>query len=509
MYNTDDIKALQFFNKLDYAWSEHKWYTKRMNNPMDILLNKLDFGFDREDLIDNGYMLRDRFEQHFGTQASILLLNTFIPSDINNINGDSSEVTCINSECSMYNNGEPNCYTAYSTCWTDLHINLFLAQQIGGNSALKEIKEKWKFLDEKVIEYYKNNYNTDKGLYEDILYKGDTMNTFISELRKIKVEDDISVHWVDGWMYVNDESENQAVTSTSLFDAYKFAVLIDAPIFDYTATDEEVKELSEQILDLIDEDFYRINVWEYIDDISDDFRKLTGKSLDIHDKRAIVCNMTEMGDGYDITCGFGSATYIAKLLWRYIKGDSHIFNNQGRLLFKECDNPVAHELADKFLQTDNYDLQKFAKALHEETKYKMEIPKNFNQYLTQSSRISYKCYALLGYLLKSNIKCKKEFLVGYIDWFGDYEENERYIYCHIDSSKNEIYFQENRKSPKSAYLHDIAFPHLVGDPSRIQKDIVIKFTEQYVDDIIKDNDGCLDEGYTHCHMYGTTGKYTR
>lgn len=138
----------------------------------------------------------------------------------------------------------------------------------------------------------------------------------------------------------------------------------------------------------------------------------------------------------------------------------------------------------------------------------MNTPKNFDKYLIQSSKISYKCYALLGYWLKNNIKCEKEFIVGYIDWFGDYEANERYIYCHIDSNKNEIYFQENRKAPKSAYLHDIAFPHLVSDQNRIQKDIIIKFTEQYIDNIIKNNNGCLDDGYTHCHMYGTTGKYT-
>ena len=502
MYNTDDIKALQFFNKLDDAWSEHKWYTKRMNNPMDILLNKLDFGFDREDLIDNGYMLRDRFEQHFGTQASILLLNTFIPSDINNINGDSSEVTCINSECSMYNNGEPNCYTAYSTCWTDLHINLFLAQQIGGNSALKEIKEKWKFLDEKVIEYYKNNYNTDKGLYEDILYGGNTMNTFVNELGKIKTEDDISVHWVDGWMYVNDESENQAVTQTSLFDAYKFAVLINAPIFDYTATDEEVKELSEELLDLIDEDFYRINVWEYIDNISDDFKKLTGKSLDIHDKRAIVCDMTEMGDGYDITCGFGSATYIAKLLWRYIKGDSHIFNNQGRLLFKECDNPVAHKLADKYLQTDNYDLRKFAKALKETNKLQYKEPKTFKEFMNDAYALTEHCYFLGTSLLSEKKDFNFKFIVGEINWQGDWEKP---IYCCMNSQTRDIWFEAN--NVRSAFIYDMIIPHYMCGCDF--DEIKVKLTFDNIRKLIKESNidcGGVVDAYIHCNMYGTQAK---
>lgn len=332
---------------------------------------------------------------------------------------------------------------------------------------------------------------------------------FFMALSEIDIEEDITVYWDGNIMYVNDEIGHQATANTSLYQAYKFAVMINASEFDYTATDKEIKELSEELLDLIDEDFYRINIWEYIDSISDDFEKLTGIKLGIDDKRSIVCVMTEMQDGYDLTCGFGSASPIAKLLWRCIKGDDRIKMPNGDLLFKGCDNPTANELADKYLMSDDYDLYKFAKALKEATQYKMNIPNNFDQYLLQSSRISHKCYSLLGYLLENNIDCKKEFLVGYIDWFGDYEVNERYIYCHIDSSKNEIYFKENRKAPKSAYLHDIAFPHLVSDPNRIQKDIEIKFTEQYIDDILKEinDNGCVDEGYTHCHMYGTIGQY--
>ena len=215
--------------------------------------------------------------------------------------------------------------------------------------------------------------------------------------------------------------------------------------------------------------------------------------------------MTEMGeDGYNLMCGFGSVSFIAKMLWNYIKGDNKLYQN--------CNNPTANELADKYLQTDDYDIIKFAEELHKECQYKMTIPTDFDEYLFQSSRISFKCYELLEYLLENNIDYKQQFLVGYIDWFGDYRENERYIYCHIDSNKNEIYFQENRNAPKSAYLHDIAFPHLVADPNRIQKDIEIKFTEQYIEDIMNNEFNFTIEkrgGYTHCHMYGTVGTYTK
>lgn len=379
MYKKRDIKALNFFCNLDLAWNQQEWYKKKLNNPMDCLLNKIELAFDREDLWDNGYAIRDNFEQHFGTQASILLLNTFIPSDINNINGDSSEgQKCLNTECSMNNNGHPSCYTVYSDCWTDLHTDLYLATKIGGESALNEIQDKWDFLDAKVIEYYRNKadyyYKDKKGLYEDILYGGKTMNdNFIEQLGEINLEDEISVYWVDKWMYVNDESEHQAVTPTSLFDSYKFAILINASSFDYTATDREVKELSEEMLDLIDEDFYKINVWEYLDDISYDFEQLTGFKISIDDKRGIVCNMTEMEDGFDLLCGFGSATYIAKLLWRYIKGDSKIKNNNGRLIFQGCDNRIANELADKYLQPSDYDLIAFAEALHKNIKCNIPI----------------------------------------------------------------------------------------------------------------------------------------
>lgn len=332
---------------------------------------------------------------------------------------------------------------------------------------------------------------------------------FWTALSELKGE--ISVYWTENMMYVNDDNDGQATTNTSLFQAYRFASLIESPNFDYTASDEEVKEFQKELLEFYRDDFseeeqelYIIDVWEYLDNIADDYKKLTGVTInDIDTKRAIVCYMSETDWESNCAMGFGSGTYVARVLSDHIIGDN-------RNKVKKCNNPLAIELAEKYLQTDDYTLKGFAKALKEATQYKMDIPNDFNQYLVQSSRISYKCYELLKYLLENDIDYKQQFLVGYIDWFGDYQENERYIYCHIDSSKNEIYFQENRKAPKSAYLHDIAFPHLIFDTYRIQKDIEIKFTEQYIDDIMEEfnlTDNNRD-GYIHCHMYGTVGSYT-
>lgn len=325
--------------------------------------------------------------------------------------------------------------------------------------------------------------------------------------------DDISVFWIDNTMYVNDNYDGQADTTTTLFQAYRFASLIQTPNFDYDASDEEVKELHEELLEFYKDDWnsdkerehYIVNVWQYLDDIADDYFKLTGVKInDIDFKRQIVSYMSETDWENNACMGFGSATYIARLLSDHIIGDKR--NN-----VKQCNNPIAIRLAIKYLPTDNYDLHKFAKALHEECRPMMQVPKDFNEFLVQAQTITEKCYCLLGYLVKNQIPYNNEVLVGYIDWFGDFNIEDRYIHCHIDSINNQIYFKENRKASPSAYLHDIAFPHLVIDQERIQKDIRIKLTDRYIDDIIADKMS-KDEyekqmGYVYCHIYGTKGQY--
>ena len=461
---------------------------------------------DKDPQVANKYNRYDRFYDEHRTESSSVFLGidgSFHESD-KPIHKWTVYADCTKYEC-PYNKGEDEkghhrCSYFYDDsrmpdCFNDLFASIQAIKDVTGD--LSVIKRDLN-IHKDIIGWFE---------YGDKYFKEmKTMSKpFWVALSELKTEDKISVYWEDGMMYVNDESDGQATENVSFFQAYKFAVLINATIFDYTASDEEVKQLGKELLNLIDEDERAVNIWEYFDDISEDFEKLTGIKIDIDQKRAIVSDMTEMGeDGYNLMCGFGSVSFIAKMLWNYIKGDNKLYQN--------CNNPTANELADKYLQTDDYDIIKFAEELHKECQYKMTIPTDFDEYLFQSSRISFKCYELLEYLLENNIDYKQQFLVGYIDWFGDYRENERYIYCHIDSNKNEIYFQENRNAPKSAYLHDIAFPHLVADPNRIQKDIEIKFTEQYIEDIMNNEFNFTIEkrgGYTHCHMYGTVGTYTK
>lgn len=166
-----------------------------------------------------------------------------------------------------------------------------------------------------------------------------------------------------------------------------------------------------------------------------------------------------------------------------------------------------------YVQTKSYEIEKKLENIlfkQKSTQTKWITPKNIKEYLEQSSIITEKCYYLLGTLRKNEISYKRKILVGYIDWFGDYKENERKIYCHIDTDKNQIYFKENRKATKSAFLHDIAFQYLITDLHRIQHDIEIKLTQDLIDNEVKNKIGEYtgeDWGYIHCHMGQTIGSY--
>lgn len=184
-------------------------------------------------------------------------------------------------------------------------------------------------------------------------------DVFFEDLAKLHYGEDIFVFWDGdgsengfGTIYINDESEHQAQETTTLFEAYRFASLINACDFDYVASDELVKKFGEQLLDLVDEDFYKINIWKYIDDIKDDFKSLTGIELNIDDKRHIVCAMSDIQekDGVHIV---GSHSYIARILSDYLK---------------KCNNPIAVELKESYLRPSEYDLYKFAYALHSSRK---------------------------------------------------------------------------------------------------------------------------------------------
>ena len=126
----------------------------------------------------------------------------------------------------------------------DTLCDIQIAYDIGGKSAIKELKENT-IIDNRIYDFFLKMPT--KAYMEETLYGDDNMiKQFWTALSELKTEDDISVYWDDGIMYVNDESDGQATENVSLFQAYKFAVLINASIFDYTASDEEVKHLSEQ-----------------------------------------------------------------------------------------------------------------------------------------------------------------------------------------------------------------------------------------------------------------------
>ena len=170
---------------------------------------------------------------------------------------------------------------------------------------------------------------------------------------------------------------------------------------------------------------------------------------------------------------------------------------------KRCNNPLAIELAEKYLQTDNYTLKGFAKALHKAAQIDWIIPISFNDYLNKTYNLTCKCYWLDISLLSENKSFNETFVVGRINWQGDWEEP---IYCHIDSLRN-IWFEAN--GIKSATLYDIMLPHLM-----INKDIkefALKLTEDNFIEICKkydlDGGNIIDStfGYIHCSMYGTQG----
>ena len=142
--NTDNIKALQFEYEIDKLW----WGKNGDKEPINELLKMIDIPYDREDMMDLGYLLSEDCIDTFGLPKTIQMMASFIPSNCQNIHTDESEgQTCLNQKCSFYNNGKPNCYTIFSDCWADIHLYIYLAIAIGGKSALKELKREWNDID--------------------------------------------------------------------------------------------------------------------------------------------------------------------------------------------------------------------------------------------------------------------------------------------------------------------------------------------------------------------------
>lgn len=346
----EQLEYVDYFDAHEMGWNIFYSYTEDYNNNKEAILKLKGY--------DNYHNEPQIKETDFGQKYNIYK-------------------SCTNNQCYYHKNNENKGNCGYFgnneilyDCFSDIMYNLVLCIELGGNNAVKELKKQ---VNEDVLKWASDNYNTKKygGIIEKQVYGGNKMSKpFWVALSELKVEDELSVFWTENMMYVNDENDGQATTNVSLFQAYKFAILINATYFDYIASDKEIKELSEQLLDLIDEDKKAINIWNYIDDIQKDFFKLTGRWIGLDDKRHIVCYMTEIGeDNYDLMCSFGSASYIAKMLWDYIKG-----NNKAHI--PKCNNKVINNLADRYLKTDEYDILKFAEELHKEAKLNYEIEIN-------------------------------------------------------------------------------------------------------------------------------------
>lgn len=273
---------------------------------------------------------------------------------------------CTNKNC-RYNQGKYanknvcgyfSCNERMFDCFGELFASIQAYVDVCGIENIDELHKKHN-IHKDIIGWFK---------YGDDYFKGDDnmSKPFWVALSEIKGRAyELSVFWTDGMMYINDKNDSQASTNTSLFQAYRFALLLETPQFDYEATDEEVKEFQKELLEFHKDDFseeeqeqYIVDVWDYLDDIATDYYQLTGIQInDIDFKREIVSYMSETDLENEVGMGFGSATYIARLIHNYIMGDE----KTGR---KGCNDDVAIKLAKQYLPTDTYNLQDFAKALH-------------------------------------------------------------------------------------------------------------------------------------------------
>lgn len=176
------------------------------------------------------------------------------------------------------------------------------------------------------------------------------------KIATIKQNENVSVYWTEDMMYVNDESDNQATINCSLYESYKFSILINAFLFDYTATDEEVYELQKTMILDIDNQQHRFDVWDYLNDINSTFYSMTKEKINTIDmKREIVSSMIDMD--FNDFCQLGNEKIIAKSLF---------------FVAMSSKNDTIRKLATVFLNTDNCNLQAFKEALtlkHTETYY--------------------------------------------------------------------------------------------------------------------------------------------
>lgn len=210
------------------------------------------------------------------------------------------------------------------------------------------------------------------------------MSDLIELINKLEVttsfEEKPYVFWTENMMYIDDNSGHNFTLQTDLYYAWKFAHIFDLDL-DYDASDDEVLKLGELIVSEYNDcdDFYLIDVDEYFNDIQRDFNEVLGLKWNDTDwqqvKRNIIQqienNVDEIGVG-------GSATFIAKWLYDTINDrivyEKHEYPNENKSLLLDLRNT--------YLSTDSYDIEKFAKGLHN----KMNEEKLFDKWISDFTK---------------------------------------------------------------------------------------------------------------------------
>lgn len=371
MENEMKCKALDYYHNL----------LKKNNYDFEAIkdfLEKTDVGssiYNESWWEDSGNFFSHTFKSNFTSKEIFDMFDMYKPP--NNITDEELEdkhsynflsygdyaPKCQNTQCKFHRGLNDYAWCGYSDwadqCIIDIVYNIYFAFEIGGWSAIDELKPQF---NKKIINHMCQNFPQNyTGIKERQIYGGNNMD-FIKELCTLKDSDKLFVFWTDNWTYVNDESENQAIANNlTLTEAYKFALLLQAD-FDYEATDEQVRELGKYLITITSDTDKAIEVWDYLDDIAEDFKSLIGVTInDIDDKRHLVSVMSDCEEVDSLDYG-GSATFIAKFLHDIIKNAD----------INPTNYDTAQDLLSEYLPVDDYDIIGFQKALHQAMNYHQE-----------------------------------------------------------------------------------------------------------------------------------------
>lgn len=353
-------KALKYWETID-----KKWWSDDISR-MDAFIEHSDIFTDRENMLDDIVPIYEQLAENIGDTGVGFLVNGFIPqqSDVNKVTQKLKNIwgvhKCTNKQCKECSYDEDLRFN----CLLDKLCNYQIAYDIGGQPALKEMIPNYKDFG---YNFLYNIINTNKkGFLEAQLYGDDNMDKIENLTNTLDIlepfEQEPSVFWTDNTMYINDHSENQFLTQTTFFNAWKFSKIFDLP-FDYEASDEQVLNLGKEVIDTYCDCHERnrdINV--FINSIQQNLNTALGLNWNYAEwqqvKRQLISNILD--DITDVENG-GSATFIAKWLYDMINE---------RIVYKKYPYPKRYKdmlvhLRNDTLQPHTYDLTKFARELKE------------------------------------------------------------------------------------------------------------------------------------------------